>query len=341
MKSTVQQYFDSFFDHNEKDLFMSELNYDGKFYNYVNSEPDEWKKAETLFKSLLPYGHLDDFYMEINKNATSFIDQLFSRYIDDDTFTLSILEHESIINNVNKLDKKMILTWNIVKSLDFKSIINTYQNSGCHKLFIYCSGIIESNIIPQEFYIELKKHLVEHNIQHTFIFDDVQSMFVVPRDYRMFDCVLFTCHSLVPHYNSGILFSKKDEQMGFRDAKPLCNFIDILKPTFIDKKENIYLFRFMIEQFLAKELFRTDVFYLPPCVSWNMFFLVIIKAKLVNNVINQYKDQLVNFKIDFYDNTVMIKLNFILQKQPQEIIHGLECFKKMLQKIIKINDIMG
>ena len=193
-----QQYFSSYFNSdNERKQFMTELNYEDE-YNYRNSEEYQWSETEETFKSLLPYGNLKDFHIEIHKNATSFINQIYTKYIDNDTFVVSILEHDSIKNNVKKVENNFT------------------------KMFLYVAGIVESNIIPQAYYNKLKDRLIKENIPHHFVLDDVQSMFIVPRDYSIFDKVIFTCHSLIPHYNSGILLTKIDEHMGFKDSKPAC-----------------------------------------------------------------------------------------------------------------------
>ena len=71
--NSFSQYFHEFFTPTEKALFMRELNYGGKFYTYINSAEIDWDIATTRFKQLLPYGNIDSFYVEINKNATSII----------------------------------------------------------------------------------------------------------------------------------------------------------------------------------------------------------------------------------------------------------------------------
>ena len=64
-----QQYFSSYFNSdNERKQFMTELNYEDE-YNYRNSEEYQWSETEETFKSLLPYGNLKDFHIEIHKNA--------------------------------------------------------------------------------------------------------------------------------------------------------------------------------------------------------------------------------------------------------------------------------
>lgn len=334
--NSFSQYFHEFFTPAEKALFMRELNYGGKFYTYINSAETDWDIAAARFKQLLPYGNIDSFYVEINKNATSIIDQLFNNYVQDNTFVISVLEHGSIINNVNKTKNHIVLTYDIIKAFDIDKLITAYNNSGCANLFIYGAGIIESNIIPQSFYLSLKNRLVEEGIPHFFVLDDVQGMFVVPRDYQIFDCITFTCHSLIPHYNSGIVLSKKKENLGYCDAKPLNDFLDILIPIVINKKDKLYLFKFFIEQHLAEELFNTDVFYTPKDVSWNMFYLCIRDEIFIRKIIDKYKDELAKYWINFYENTFMIKANFILQLKPEEIIKGFMLLKQVLQKCIRL-----
>lgn len=326
-------YLSSFFNKEEKSLFTTYLNN----YDYYNSDLEEWNKSETLFKSLLPFGNLNNFNIEINKNASIFINQLFSKYVDNNTFLLGILEQPTIVDNVNKVQNKFILTADIINSFNINKIIQEYKNSNCNKLFIYAAGIIDAGIVPQEFYNELNKKLIEENIKYTFVLDDVQGMFLVPRDYSIFDYIIFTCHSLIPYYGSGILLSKTKENMGYQDSKILNNFINILQHTFIKHKNNFYIYKFMMEQYFIKEIQYKDLFTIPNNLPWNTFILN-IKNEFIKNILNKYKDELFKYNIEIYDKAIIIKSTFLLSLDYNIIIEGLEKLKQILQKCIKLKD---
>lgn len=337
-----QNYFNTYFNsEDEYKQFMTELNFNDE-YTYHNSKESAWLETEQNFKSLLPYGNLEDFHIEIHKDATSFINQIYEKYIDGNTFVVTILEHDSIKNNVKKIEGNLlVLTYDMIKVFDIDTIIQKYKASGCNKMFLYVAGIVESNITPQAYYNQLKDRLIKESIPHHFVLDDVQGMFIVPRDYSIFDKVVFTCHSLIPHYNSGILLSKINEHMGFTDSKPLNTFLILLKKLVLDKKDKIYTFKFFIEQYLADELRHTDLFYISENVSWNMFFLYVKKMEYLDKVFSKYEEDLNKSWINLYNKTFMIKSSFILQLPPEDIIKGFSKFKELLQKIIKIDKLLN
>ena len=72
-----------------------------------------------------------------------------------------------------------------------------------------------------------------------------------------------------------------------------------------------------------------------------MFFLYIKKPNCLNKIIDRYKKDLDKNWINLYNQTFMIKANFILQLTPDEIINGFNKFKELLQKIIKLNKVLN
>jgi hypothetical protein len=57
---------------------------------------------------------------------------------------------------------------------------------------------------------------------------------------------------------------------------------------------------------------------------------------VVKDFIQKHIEKLEKYKIDFGEDTFLIKANFILQCKPHEIVEGLEMLKQLLQKGIKL-----
>lgn len=330
----LKQYFNSFFDNEAQRIIFNSICSD----NYQNNEISEWLSVENRFKKTLPYSDgLDSFYIELNKSASIFIKELFFKYVDITTFVIGAAEHTTIRSCMDNIQNKLYLDWNIIKKYDIDTIINQFKQSNCKKIFIYGTGILNSQVVPQSFYIKLKERLSEENIEHVIVLDDVQGMFVVPRDYSIFDNVIFTCHALVPNFDLGILLSKTHEALGYTDAKKLNMFLDLLDLLF-KRKDKLLLFNFMLKQYLAEELMETELFYIPEYSTLNVFS-VILKNEKMKNILIKYKDSLSEESIiEIEDVSITVRASFMLRFNTEQILEELKKLKEILQKCIKLNN---
>lgn len=331
MEKLLKSYLENFFTSNEKQAISISCN-----NQYKNSEASEWLDAENRFKKLLNCGDLNDFYLEIADSCSFFINKLFNKYVDDNTFVIGAIEHSTIQNNLNNSNNRLVLHYDTVQKFDIDTIIKKYKESNCNKILIYITGILEMRILPISFCMKLKQALTEENIEHIMILDDVQSMFLMPKEYNVFDHVLFTCHSLLPNFDSGIMLSKKIESLGYQDAKVLNEYLDALE-VFLSKRDKLYLFTFMLQQYYAEEISNSEVFSVPMNTSYTNFYLQ-LKNTTVCNIISKHMENLNKYGIDLGETILTIRgPNFILQ-DPEYSIEGLVKLKKILQKCIKLKD---
>jgi hypothetical protein len=330
----LSKYFESFFDNS--DQYFKYIEDFGNIYK--ESEVSDWLDEENRFKIFLPYGNLQGFYIELAENCSFFIKKIFDKYVDDNTFVVGSYVHSTINEKLDTTVKRYSLTYNDTKTLDIDKILNKYKESGCKKIFLYGAGILESNIVPQSFYIKLKERLVKENIEHIFVLDDVQSMFIIPRDYSIFNYVLFTCHSLIPNFDSGIMLSKEYEGFGYHDADMLRNFLNSLQ-IILTKRDKLALFNVLMQQYYAEELASIDFFDLPKNPTLNIFYIC-IKDEVVKKIILKYEEELKSYGITISGNIITIRENYILKFESKYILEGLKKLKNILQKAIKLKDRM-
>lgn len=329
----LESYLISFFTNDiEKNLFKTKLD-SNDFVNSINKK--DWIKIEKELKSFLPCGNLDSYNIKVNRSASDFIKYLLNTYVDDNTCILGVDEHYIIRDTINTHRNSFFLTKDIVENFDIDIILQKYKQTHCNKFFVYVTGMIDTTIIPQSFYIKLKKYLVEQNIEHIMIMDDIQSMFIIPRNYSIFDYVLFTTHSLIPTFKLGMIFSKKDIDCGFIDEDKLKKFLVLLK-FILNKYNKFCMFNNIMYQYFAEELIRKDLFKVSSFSIPNGFYIWIINEK-IKNYIQKYKDELLNYHIEL-SHYIGIKSNFIME---QDISHTIEGFKKLkviLNKAIQLKN---
>ena len=178
---------------------------------------DSEKLMTNRFFKLLPYGHINYNTYEISffEHATDIINCLFSQKVDNDTLVIvSNNEHENVIKNYVQCKNIYILDFDteiIPCKLD-----NLYAEcSKYKKIFVYVIGTQVSNgiITPQLFFKKLKDWLILNQKEHTITIDDVHGLFIIPRDYTIFDYIVYTCHALITQFDMGILIAKRPSEL--------------------------------------------------------------------------------------------------------------------------------
>ena len=327
----LYNYLNSFFN-NEAEKYLFNSNNLSEIYDL---ESEDWGNAENKFKQLFPYQNpqLDELHIRLYESASTVIKELFNT-IDSTTFVFSVTEHPTINSCFEMLKNKEILHYDIVQSLDIDSLINKIKNSGCSRVFIYLTGIIETHVLPQEFCIQLKRALIDINIPHTIILDDVQGMFIIPRDYSLFDYVIYTCHSLVPNFDCGVLLTKDNNYPGCINAKIIEQYLLPLNLV-LSKLNKFNTLIGLIKQYLIEEL-NTGYFNIPNDSMPMILYLNLDESG--KKIFARYKNTLEEYKIEVGDRAIQIKMNFLLLNPPEKIMEGLKILKEGLQKSIKFKN---
>jgi len=223
-------------------------------WNSVKSMLD-WDLDQQLIDRC-PFNNLQgDFTVSISKCATDIINWLFDTFVEEDTLVVSSKdEHESTRANFKKCNNLYLVDTLRMRHSDVSGIIQ--ESKKYKKVFIYIIGthISSGEVTPNSFFINLKKELFKNKIQHIMVLDDVQGMYLVPRDYSIFDYIVGTAHSLVIHFNAGILI--------YRKGLPSCGIDRCLNP--LDK----YLNCLDIVLSRRKKLFQFQSVMAEVCQKW-------------------------------------------------------------------------
>lgn len=212
-----------------------------------------FKPLEREYFSRMPFCNVTEETHNITffKQATDFINGLFDKFVDDDTLVIhSNNEHDNVKKNLINCKNTLELDYkeDILK-LKIHNIIK--ESKKFKKVFVYIIGtqISTGEITPQTFFETLKKEFIINNIQHIIVIDDVHGMFLTPRDYSIFDYVLFTAHALVRPFDMGLMISK-DAFMGIRAINWGYEYLEMLD-VILKRKDKLRLFsQIMREEFM-------------------------------------------------------------------------------------------
>lgn len=199
---------------------------------------ERWSKAVADLESVIPLGNtLNNHQLYIEESATGFIDYLFDKYIDDNTLLItSVVEHDAVKAATKRLgretsDHVIVHYFNGINVLNISQVKEALMKKKYTKAFVYIIGtqITTGEQTPQKFYEKLKDYLNSQGIESTFVIDDVHGLFLVPRDYSLFDYVISTAHALIRRWDMGLMWSKTDEEYGKKYYNWLETYTELVK----------------------------------------------------------------------------------------------------------------
>ena len=345
-KELIKWFIDDYmpFDDYEKSV-LEEPQTDHETYEFGN-EPEFCKPICIEFDRffyLMPFCNITSktYRIEVADTGSYFIRELFKKYTStDNTFVLSsTCEHDTTRECLSNVKNKLELYIKDIRSLNIDKIIEAYKTSKCNFFMMYMVGtsISSGEIIPQTFFELLKKRLEDEHINHILILDDVHGMFMTPRDYRIFDYILYTAHSLVCDYNMGMLISRNEYQpMGRFDWIGLERYYHRLQ-IILEKEPKLRLFKQILSQYFAEELSDTKFFGLHEFTSQHIFSLKTYNLKFSQrqwDKLNEYKIRL--GEGDWYQNFARIRFQEFIRQDSDKMIEGLELLKKTLKICKKV-----
>lgn len=282
------------------------------------------------------------------KCATDCINALFSKFVDDDTLVIiSNNEHDSV--------KKAVKNCKNVYVMDFYTEIYqqdfTRLEEECKKydkVFFYCIGTQISNgiITPQESLEKIKAIITINTKGHTFVLDDVHGMFITPRDYSIFDFVLYTCHALAMNFNCGFCITRKDtpDIGGFKAYNRLDDYYTILN---IILRDNIkfYSFKYIMREYFA-EFFAKGIMQesnlptAPHIFAPSLPFATDITKEQYDNINKKLKPMLMRLEAGFNEDgecnsEVYLRIreaNYIVN--PRLLLPALKAVKNTLSQLL-------
>ena len=209
--------------------------------NKVNTVNDDlpkygncnWEDLVEKLRNKIPLSSSTPRYLYVNDKGRTFIDELFKKYMDDDTLLItSSTEHEAVVKNINQYNLNDVCVkinpnqyYDIIPEI--KKALSRKQYK---KVFVYIIGtnLTTGRVTPQQYFIDIKQYLTSINMEHKITIDDVHGMFIIPRDYSIFDYILYTAHVLTRKYEMGMLWSKTEENFGYKYDNLLNTYIDII-----------------------------------------------------------------------------------------------------------------
>jgi hypothetical protein len=330
MQNYINKYINDFFTKEEKQLFLINNN---ELYHSNKS----WGDIENEYKQLTQSSGLQNFHMKTAESASYFIHHIFQKHVDEQTFVVYGFVHSAIKEETDKISNKYQIKHSDVINFDVDKIIYLYKNSGCNKIFIYLPQTIEQKILLQAFCEKLKKTLCNSDIEHIIVLDDVATMFIIPKDYSYFDYVIFTCHSLVPTFDCGLLFYKECVDFGSEDSAKAELYLKPLQ-VILSKRDKLLLFDQILYQYFAEELHH-DLFYVPEKTSPNIFHILYKdNQKLSSSIVNKYKDKLASFCINCNESGISICCCHFIKQDAAVMMEGLAQLKSVIQKCIKLKE---
>lgn len=313
-------------------------------YTTFNKTFNDWEDLTDKYKKLLPFSHLDNYTLNTASSCTELIQNLFKKHVDNDTFVVSSnYEHDSTKRCLEKVQNKLILHYSedIIK-LNVDKIINEFRKSNSKKIFAYFigTGLSTGEILPQTFFIKLKKALIDNQIEHTFVLDDVHGMFITPRDYSLFDYILYTCHSWIKDYEMGMMWSKTDCG-GIQDFDKTKDYLNKLYIV-ISKFDKIRQFKLVLSQFFAEELANKATFNLFDNTTQHIFTLETHGLAFTQedyNTLNRYLIKISEY--NSIDNFIRIRFQELISFDPEFALEGLHMVKKILKKAVFLKNSSG
>lgn len=197
--------------------------------NDCTTQDKEYQALNSLYKELLDSDFLNDYRIEVGPNCTFLIEELFKRYVTDDTFVLvTEQEHPAVKYFLTTKNIHVLLVEDIDKKDVIKRILRKYKKSKCKSFFLMMAGVIpgSAKFLKQEFFVNLKQSLIANHIPNVLILDDCQGIYMANRDYSIFDGILGTAHVLIKSdFEMGILLTKLPQRIGYINKAGLKAFV--------------------------------------------------------------------------------------------------------------------
>lgn len=293
--------------------------------------------CDEYFK-LLPFSNINISNKKIyfDTCVSKIINKIFKQEVTNEYLIISTpYEHDIVQENLK--DKNVCyLNTDDIRQLNFNKIKQQIKNY--KKIFVYIIGtqVATGEITPQIFFEKLRKLLIKENKEFTFVLDDTHGMFLVPRDYSMFDYIIGTACAFIHSYDLGIIISK-NSKYGFTDINKSKEYLKKLK-LILSHKNEILQFKNIIIQELFNYIYDSVYFRLFNHTS-NHIFAAETKnlyfSKKDISILNDYF--IIINENPIYYNFIGIRFQDFITLSPEKIKEGLNILCNILEKAILIN----
>ena len=299
---------------------------------------EKFLELSQQFIDRMPFSNLNvnDVYIRFGESASYLIREIFKKEVDDDTLVITTTyEHTTVreclthCKNTYEFEKEKIMNYSFD---DVIMLSKKYE-----KVFVYMIGtnLSTGEITPQLFFEQLKQELTRHNIKHKILIDDVHGMFITPRDYRIFDYVIYTAHALVPMYDMGLVISKTDD-IGFKCYNWGVNYLERMDIV-LKRKAKLMMFRNIMFQLLNK-LFSNKKYFRYFNYTTNHIFAVettgIYYTPEEYDILHDYKIRVA--KDPVYVSWIRIRYQEFVKHDEKTALEALHYLENLIKRKIMI-----
>ena len=344
IEKEIKDYLDNFFTPNELIELSTNINpQKHDFDDTTPNDPQYINACKLLFDKLKNSALLDKYRIEVGPNCTYLIEQLFKTYVDKDTFlVISSHEHNATTKQITTPENKKYMIYvqkrsELLKNKEsiIKDILTKFKESGCKKIFCIMVGTTPHTTITvdQEFFIALKNGFVAADVPHIMVLDDCQGLYMIERNYDIFDAFLGTTHVLYPLLDPmGIIFTKLPKKIGFIQRKSLLDLNDKLN-ILLKSKEKAIQFNSLLSKYFESILQDTG-FEKYENEAPHQFGIHLDKTKTDM----RWDKELITYGIKFnpvesFDNFVRMRYQEIIVQSSDAFIEGLNKLSKVLYKL--------
>lgn len=342
MENIIKWYFNlDKFNKNEIEILKRPYTFIDSPYNVSN-----YFSLEDAYFDRMPFCNITSKTHQIsfNESGTAFITDIFKEEVDEDTLVISTYyEHGSVQTILNNISNKLLLNYELdICQYNLDKIL--YEAKKYKKVFVYIIGtqLSTGEIIPQLFFEKLKQAFVKNNIIHKMMLDDVHGMFLVPRDYSLFDYILYTAHAIVKDFNMGMLISKKNTfEFGKKEyswGNEYLKRLDII----LKRKEKIFMFKHILLSYF-NELFSVANVFSYYTQTVNHIFS--IKTK---NIYFTDKERLLlekyNIQVSEHQNInnwIRIRYQDFISMSYEDIENGFNILENIIKRKLMILEMKG
>lgn len=338
MLELVKWYYnlDKFTDEEEKSLNTPRCN--DIIYN-----DDNYKMLEKEYFDRMPFCNLNEneYHITFNDSGTSFINKIFEKEVDDDTLVITTTFEHPSVQDYSKNCKNIYLfkTTNEIKYCDIQQLVNLSKQY--KKVFVYIIGtrLDTGEIIPQWYFQELKKAFIENNIEHKIMLDDVHGMFIVPRDYSIFDYILYTAHAIVKNYDMGLLISKSYDfgYKAYNWGKDYLERLDII----LKRRSKLNNFKNIMTDYFNK-LLTDEHLQLYTNTVGHIFSIKIIDLTFNDNDLNNLDEiYCIENSSNKFNGWLRWRFQEFIMLDEKTILEGIKYLEKIISKAILKNKLRG
>jgi hypothetical protein len=338
IENLIYQFIDTFYTDEERAYIKADTNIGFSINAFKKDFTDlNWQRTERQYKELLFYTDLNNFHLEVADRASYFIKKIFEKYVNDTTFVIhSSFEHPNVIKELNNVKHKKCLLYDQLITFNFDNFLLEFKESGCTKVFVYVPGTstCTGQIVPQNFYSKIKQACNKYNIECMMMCDDVHGMFITPRDYSIFDFILYTCHSFIPNFDMGMLWSKR-EILGFTNIERAEAYYNKLK-LFLSKSNKIRLFPILLAEYFSEDLSNTKYLDLYTNTTTHIFALKTKGLVFSQNYFDKCDEYNIRFgETQSFINFIRFRIQEFILEKPEFLLEGLALTKKALESFMK------